>query len=223
MSTRKPVKNTSKKTNRYSAAPVSEKKVAARAAVAAIPAVAAPVVSKAIPVAAAPVAPVAAKPSNEPSAVAAALIKALRDSSADAAREAAISLGKLGEHSAVAPLIEVVENSDGYYHCVVRAAACASLGQLRDKSATPALVGAVSDPMAEASAEAVRALATIGDQRAVEPLTQVVRNTDGFFLPFVRLAAVTALRQFADPQATAALKALAANGDEDPILRAAAV
>jgi HEAT repeat protein len=122
----------------------------------------------------------------------------------------------------VGALREVVENASGYYHSVVRAAACAALGQIRDASAVPSLVVAVRDPMAEASAEAVRALAVLGDGRAIEPLVAVLRNEKGYYLPVVRLAAVTALRQFAAPVALAAVRAVAGNPAESAVMRAAA-
>ncbi|HTW93981.1 MAG TPA: HEAT repeat domain-containing protein [Tepidisphaeraceae bacterium] len=206
MSAKKPTTKTNRKLARYSATPAGPKKLARRMA-------------KTTSV---------VEPTPTPSSAAlppqsvATLILALRDPSADTAREAAMVLGKLGDASAVVALIEAVENSNGYFHSVVRAAACASLGHLRDCQATPALIKAVRDPMAEASAEAVRALALLGDDRAIEPLMEVARNENGYFLPVVRLAAINALRQFDDPRAAALLKALAANQDEDSVLRAAA-
>jgi hypothetical protein len=150
------------------------------------------------------------------------LIRALQDSSAETACDAAIALGELGDHAAVAPLIDVVENFGGYFHEMVRVAACASLGGLGDRSATPALLNAINDPMAETSAAAIGALAAIGDERAVEPLMAVLRNADGFFLPVVRLAAAAALQQFKSPAASAALEAVATDIREDLALRAAA-
>jgi HEAT repeat protein len=149
-------------------------------------------------------------------------LNALRNSSADIAREAAIELGRLRDASAVEPLIEVLFNTDGYYHSVVRAAAAESLGQLGDTRAVDALIYAIRDPMAEASAEAVRALATLNDRRAVSPLIDIVRNSWGFFLPIVRRAAVLALAKLGGPEATAELREVAANNGEDPIIRQAA-
>src|SRR5882757_1153903 len=54
----------------------------------------------------------------EPS-IAAALVSVLRVPNADAARDAAITLGKGGESAAVEPLIEVLENKQGFFHAVV--------------------------------------------------------------------------------------------------------
>ncbi|QOV87480.1 HEAT repeat domain-containing protein [Humisphaera borealis] len=153
----------------------------------------------------------------------AALVNSLRDTSADVASEAAAALGATGDHSAVKPLSDVIANADGYYHPVVRAAAATSLGKLGDTKAVPALIAGIRDEMAEASAESIRALAAIGDARAVAPLVEVVRNAEGFYLSFVRRAAVMALVKLGGPEATTMLRVVADNFDEDPVIRQVAV
>ena len=183
-----------------------------KAAATDVKAVAAPASSTAIQ----PVAKV-----SDPAAVAR-LIAALRDIDADIARDAAIELGRLGNASAIQPLIEVLNNTDGYFNGVVRAAAAGSLANFRDERAFLPLLQAVSDPMAETSAEAVRALATIGDARAVGALIETVRNRDGFFLGTVRLAAVRGLIQLGGEQAKAELAYIANDGFEDAVIREAA-
>lgn len=150
------------------------------------------------------------------------LISALRDPSADVARDAAVALGRAGDTAAIEPLIAVIVNPDNYYHSVVRAAAAESLGMLGDPRAVEPLIVASRDTMAEASAEAVRALAILGDRRAVSPLIDIVRNSYGFFLPIVRRAAVLALAKLGGPEATAELKAVSMNTDEDQVIRQAA-
>jgi HEAT repeat protein len=150
------------------------------------------------------------------------LVAALRDSDADVAHEAAAALGTLGDASGVSSLIDVVRNVDGFYHGVVRAAAAGSLAQLKDTRAVDALIVAVRDPMAEPSAEAIRALAALKDERAVGVLVEVVRNRDGFFLPVARRAAVSALKQFKNTEATATLREVAADSSEDAVIRAEA-
>jgi len=150
------------------------------------------------------------------------LIQALRDPSADVARDAAIELGRTKDRSAVDALIDVITNSDDFYHNVVRAAAAEALGQLGDVTAVEPLLTLSRDTMAEASAEAVRALAVLNDQRAVGPLIDIVRNSYGFFLPIVRRAAVIALAKLGGPAAAAELKAVSANTSEDPVIRQAA-
>jgi len=150
------------------------------------------------------------------------LIQALRDENADVARDAAVELGATKDRSAVQPLIDVIANTDGYYHNVVRAAAAESLGRLGDVRAVEPLLLLSRDTMAEASAEAVRALALLNDQRAVAPLIDIVQNSYGFFLPIVRRAAVIALAKLGGPAAKAELKAVSGNLNEDPVIRQAA-
>jgi len=148
-----------------------------------------------------------------------ALIDALFDSDADVAREAAAALGVLRQSSAVEPLIRVLSNREGYFHGVVRAAAASSLARLGDSRAVEPLLAAIHDPMAEASAEAVRALADLADPRAVQAIIDVVRNDDGFFLSIVRRAAVLALAKFGGEPGRNELRAVAADDYEDSVIR----
>lgn len=152
-----------------------------------------------------------------------ALVLALRDADADVAREAAASLGLLGSASGVEPLIAVVDNHDGYFHSVVRAAAIHSLGQLRDPRGVVPLLNAVKDPIAEASAEAIRALASLADPRSLPALLEVVRNEHRFFLASTRHAAILGLAQLGGEQAVCELRFVAANQWEDAAVRAAAI
>ena len=157
-----------------------------------------------------------------PAPVSAALVLALRDPSAEVALEAAAALGRIGHAGSVPSLIEAVANRDGFFHCVVRAAAATSLGQLRDVRAVEPLVTALRDPMAEASQEAAFALGELADARAVSPLLAVVENADGFFLGTVRRTAVRSLTRLRDARALKTLTAVAANVNEDPAVREAA-
>jgi len=152
-------------------------------------------------------------------AAVASAILALRGADADLARDGALKLGALGDAAAVEPLIEALNNANGYYHCVVRAAAAWSLAQLGDARAFEPLCKAARDEMAEASAEAVRGLAAMGDRRAVVELIDIVRNPTGYFLSTVRLAAVSGLAQLAGDQAAAELARVANDGSEDPVIR----
>lgn len=170
-------------------------------------------------------APAAAPAALTPAALdakAQAYLAELKSTDADTARDAATALGALADPTAVQPLIDVLRNEDGYYHSVVRAAAASSLAQIKSARAIDALIEALRDPIAEASAEAVRALATLGDPRAVPPLIAVVQNADGYFFSAVRLAAVLALTQLGGEPAAAALREVAANSWEDPVIREAA-
>ena len=151
------------------------------------------------------------------------LIGALRDADADVASEAAASLGALGDASAVEPLIAVLENADGYFHPVVRAAATFSLGQLHDLRAFEPLVLAINDPVAEASAEAIRSLATLSDRRGVDALLAVIRNAHGFFTSTPRRAAILGLAKLGGEQAECELHFVANNQWEDAVIREAAI
>jgi hypothetical protein len=148
-----------------------------------------------------------------------ALIAALRDGDADVAREAATSLGHLGDRSAVDALVEVLNDTNGYYHSVVRAAAASSLGQLKDTRAVEALLVALTDPIAEPSVEAIRALAVLNDRRAISALIDVVRNRSGFFVATVRRAAVLALAHFGGEDAITQLRFAASDEWEDSVIR----
>jgi HEAT repeat protein len=168
--------------------------------------------------------PAKARVESPATSAATALIAALRHSDADIARDAATSLGALGELAAVEPLIQVLSNADGYYHAVVRSAAAASLGRLGDARSVDALLDATRDSLAEPSAEAIRALAAIGDARAINQLIDVVRNPSGFFLGTARRAAVVALAHFrTDERAAAELQAVSTNSWEDAVIRQAAI
>jgi HEAT repeat protein len=156
--------------------------------------------------------------SNDVSAVKP-LLAALHDLDADTAREAATSLGLLGDASAVEPLIEIVTNSNGYFHSVVRSAAAASLGRLKDIRAVDALLNAVNDPIADSSSEAIRALADLGDRRAVSALIEVVRNRSGFFVNSVRRAAVLGLIKLGGEEAQSELRFVSSDGWEDSVIR----
>lgn len=150
------------------------------------------------------------------------LIGELRSMDADRAREAAVSLGGIRDVSSTEALISVLNNTEGYFHSVVRSAAAASLGQLGDVRALEALTRTVDDEMAEASAEAVRALALLGDEKAVDTLVAVLRNTNGYYLPVVRLAAVHGLAKFKTDRAKEELSYVASDSYEDSVIRDAA-
>jgi len=152
-----------------------------------------------------------------------ALIAALGEADADIAREAATSLGLLHNVAAVEPLIAILKNHDGYFHSVVRAAATRSLGQLRDLRAVVPLIAAIKDPIAEASAEAIRALASLPDPRALPALLEVIRNEDGFYLGTARYAAILGLAHIGGEQAICELRFVSTNQWEDAVIRAAAI
>jgi len=175
--------------------------------------------------AAAPVVAAAVKPATPSSTTPAKadaikpLLVALHDLDADIAREAATSLGQLGDVAAVEPLIQIVKNSNHYFHSVVRSAAAMSLGQLKDRRAVEALLDAVNDPIADPSTEAIRALVNLADPRAINALVEVVRNSNNFFANSVRRAAVLGLAKLGGDSAIAELRRVAANTEEDTVIR----
>jgi HEAT repeat protein len=158
----------------------------------------------------------------DPAAVPA-LIATLDDPDADVAREAATSLGLLKSAAVVEPVIAIVNNRDGFYHTVVRMAAIRSLAQLRDLRAVVPLLNAMRDPIAEVSAEAIRAVALLPDPRGLPALLEVIRNEHGFFLPTTRRAAILGLAQIGGEQAVCELRFVAGNEWEDAVVRAAAI
>jgi HEAT repeat protein len=151
-----------------------------------------------------------------------ALCAALRDPAAEVAQAAAIALGEIRDKPAVPSLAAVVLNADEYYDGTVRAAAAEALAKFQDHRAVEALIAAVYDSIAEVSQAAVRALGLIGDERAIDCLVSVVRNTNNYYLPFVRQAAVEALGRLAAPSAQESLRNLATDSHLDPAVRQAA-
>jgi HEAT repeat protein len=118
------------------------------------------------------------------------LIGRLRDADADAATEAAGTLGSLpSDAEAVDALIAAVRNFDGYFHAVVRVAAARSLARLGEVRAADALIAATRDTSAEVSEAAATALGVLGERRALPALDAMVANRSGFFLARVCHAA----------------------------------
>jgi HEAT repeat protein len=150
------------------------------------------------------------------------LLTALNDVDADAAREAATALGNLGDTAAVEPLVAILNDNNGYFHSVVRSAAAESLGKLKDRRAIEALLSAVNDPIADTSSEAIRALVTLADPRAIAALVTVVRNDYGFYANSVRRAAVLGLAKLGGDTAQAELRLVAANDYEDSVIQSEA-
>jgi HEAT repeat protein len=184
------------------------------------------------PKAVAPVAPVikavepaatAEKPVVETKTAAFAVIEpmlaGLRHIDADVAREAATELGKSGNPAAVAPLIDVVENANGYFHSVVRSAAAVSLALLKDSRAVDSLIEMVNDPITDPSTEAIHALAALGDRKAVARLIEVTRNTNNYYAGSVRRAAVAGLIKLGGDAAVTELRRLTATATEDAAIR----
>jgi HEAT repeat protein len=148
---------------------------------------------------------------------------ALRDPTAEVAREATLALGKTRDTSVMAALAVVLENADGYFHSVVRTAAAESLSLFSDRQVIPTLKSAVRDPIAEASRAAIRGLGIVAGVEAVPTLLTVVSNPDNYFLPSVRATAIQVLAAIPGPDAANCLRQVRENPSEDPIVRQAAL
>jgi len=124
----------------------------------------------------------------------------------------------LGDEGARAALLEVLQNRDGFYHPLARAAAVHGLGGLLGSEQRAPLRAALRDLDAEVSIAAISALSASGGEDAVEALVGVIDNADGFFLPITRVAAARGLERL-PALATVELERLLA-AERDPQVRA---
>lgn len=90
---------------------------------------------------------------------------------------AAEALGIVGDHRAVAPLIEAAEDRE----VLIRRAAVRSLGQLHDSRAIPTLVRALKDPDPQVRLHAVEGLGRIGNEGVIPNLKQRVNDRNTVF------------------------------------------
>ncbi|MDB4986161.1 MAG: hypothetical protein JWN04_1339, partial [Myxococcaceae bacterium] len=124
-----------------------------------------------------------------------ALMAALRDRSVEVAVAAATSLSMSGSARARRALLAVLENSEGYYHALTRAAAVHGLGGVQLREDPMPLQRALRDLEAEVSIAAISALSSTWDRASASALLGVVENADGFYLPITRLAAARGLER----------------------------
>jgi HEAT repeat protein len=87
---------------------------------------------------------------------------------------AAMALGKVGDASAVEPLIQALD--DVTLPGTIRLAAVISLGEIGDVSAVKSLIQALDDADEGVRVIGAISLGKIGDKRAVNPLTQVLKD-----------------------------------------------
>lgn len=135
------------------------------------------------------------------------LIQALNDENPKIRENSAAALGKIGNERAVQPLIELLgdENNE------VQRAAEIALGNINEP-AVESLVGTMNDqneifPIRLAT---ISILGTIGDERAVEPLIQMLGGTDA-------VDAATALGEIGEPAVEPLIDVLE---DNNPLVRA---
>ena len=121
--------------------------------------------------------------------------------------EAAMILGRLGDQSAIQPLVDALDLSAGTSSDPRDKQAnrsnervATALGALKAKQAVPKLLQAIDkSPNAQVVLKAVRALGEIGDPVAVEPLSKIALEHPN---KFMRKNAVVALGNIGDASAT---------------------
>ncbi len=103
-----------------------------------------------------------------------ALIELLRDELWDVRRAVVISLGKIRDPRAVEPLIETLKSG-----LLIRFEAARSLIQIGGE-AVPRLISLLetNDLDIDVKVKAAEALGLIGDERAVEPLVELLNDSD---------------------------------------------
>jgi len=118
------------------------------------------------------------------------LLAALQDENAMVCAAAAAALGRIGDRSAVAPLVELLRDTQEDRD--VRSRAAEALGQLHAAEAVPALTAALNDTVWHVRLHAANALGTIVAPEARTALENAARYDPDFT---VRQAALAALQQ----------------------------
>jgi HEAT repeat protein len=148
-----------------------------------------------------------------------ALVGAIRDPSAEVAVAAIDALAGHASPAGLAALQAVVDDVDGYFASVTRAAAIAGLAAAGGEAATPSITRAVRDLDAEVSLSAIAAIGEHLPHEAEAALVPVLQDRSGFFLPIVRLAAARALSQAG--AVTTTLRDDLLTAEQDPSIRSA--
>ncbi len=143
------------------------------------------------------------------------LLSALGDKDPDVRAGAAVALGKIGDASAVGPIIPLLDDKDP----AVRCRAAEALANFQDPRILPALVGALkrmeipemglicgcqADPEWESASRAAWALGELRDRAAVPSLIAALDKGDEFFQAHV----AEALGRIGDPRAVEPLMAV---------------
>lgn len=147
-----------------------------------------------------------------------ALLRALRDPSAEVAVAAIDALTLEPDPRAERALRDVITNPEGFFSPVTRVAALGALAERLPRNAFSPIFDAVKDVDAELSIAAIALVAKHRPEEALGHLLPILRDDSGFFLPVVRLAAVNALER---SRALTALEAAALlDGEHDPAVHA---
>jgi len=123
------------------------------------------------------------------------LTRTLKCTDEEVRREAARSLGLIGDPKAIKPLMEAMTDERWF----VRETSALALGRIKDPSVMEVLVTALKDRSAGAREAAAKALGEIGDPRAIGPLINVFRNEEYYLKDdeyYVCEAASDALAKF---------------------------
>jgi len=123
----------------------------------------------------------------------AALAAALRDTSAEVAVEAAEALANHRGQGAILALQTALDNRDGYYSPITRAASVRSLGVHLPWEQATTIAAAVADVDPTVSLAAIAALADRDEASSTHALTAVLEDRAGFYVPLTRQAAARAL------------------------------
>ena len=129
-------------------------------------------------------------------------------------RRAAEVLGRIGDRSAVAPLIDMLGDSESF----VRRHAAEALGRIGDRSAVVPLIDVLFDSNNPARSNAAEALGRIGDHSAVVSLLEVLGDSedDGW----VRASVAEALGRIGDRLAVVPLLEALGDSEDDGWVRA---
>jgi HEAT repeat protein len=124
-----------------------------------------------------------------------ALVQALRDSSAEVAVAAVDALASHHGAQSTQMLLSVLANTDGYFNPMTRVAAMAGLARRLRLDELGPVFAAVRDIDAEVSIAAVAVIGERAPAVARDHLLPILRDTQGYFLPLVRLATANALER----------------------------
>ena len=119
----------------------------------------------------------------------------LQSTSVAKRRMAAMQLGRMRNPASVQELMKVLEKDPDFG---VRAQAAESLGNLRDRKATPALIKALGDKNRNVRASVIVAFGYLRDRSAVEPLINYYKTEDDLGL---RISALNVLGVLGDARA----------------------
>jgi len=107
--------------------------------------------------------------------------------------EAVEALGHHHAPGAILALRAALDNRDGYFSPVTRAACARSLGALLPPDQGSPIAAAVADVDSTVSLAAIAALADRDEATSTAALMGVLEDRAGFYLPFTRQAAARAL------------------------------